>query len=248
MGSFFLSSSGENNRKCAGAMSLLAVAAGSVSTLAWFKTSGASTISAYTPDTKDVVTVGGSLQMGSFTVTAVPANPDHSVQLTTTGGKSYVFTGGGSVGQAGSGKVEVAVTAGVATIDCKLKVTYNSADDEPAKTGAEIKTIWLATIGNKAIGIKATSANSKVRFLASASPANAAAWEGTAYNTGVTYSVSNSNLINLSFNDCAGDEATADSTTTADAASDFFVAITGDDTNVEETANFTITFTPQTAA
>jgi len=32
----------------------------------WFKVSGATTISAYTPDTKDVVTVGASLQMGSL--------------------------------------------------------------------------------------------------------------------------------------------------------------------------------------
>ena len=47
--------------------------------------------------------------MGSFTVTAIPANPDHKVQLTTSGGKLYVFTGIVSVGEAGTGKVEVTV-------------------------------------------------------------------------------------------------------------------------------------------
>lgn len=184
--------------------------------------------------------------MGTFTVTAVPAGTLANIELTTTGGKSYVFTSG-TVGSAGSGKVEVPVNDGVRTVDVKLKVTYNSVAGEAAKTAAEIKTIWASTIGSKAIGIKGTS-DANVRFLDSASPANAAAWAGTVGTTGVTYSVSNSNLLALAFADCAGDGATSDSTTNADAASDFFVAVTGDDVNVETETSHTLTFTPQTAA
>lgn len=85
-------------------------------------------------------------------------------------------------------------------------------------------------------------------FLASATPASASAWEGTVGTTGVTYSVSNAKLLALTFANCAGDGAKSDSTSNADAASDFFVAITGNDTKVEVAAEHTLTFTPQTAA
>ena len=184
--------------------------------------------------------------MGSFTVKAIPQETINAVELTNSTGHSYIFTSG-TTGSAGSGKVEVPVTDGVRTVDCKLRVTYNSVSGEASKTAGEIATIWASTIGSKAIGIKATS-DASVRFLASAEPANEAAWAGTVGTTGVTYSVSNASLLALSFAACAGNGASAASTTDADAASDWFVAITGDDTNVEEATPHTLTFTPQTAA
>ena len=216
------------------------------STFAWFKASSATTISAYTADTASLSTKAGAVNVGNFTVKAIPQGDLANVELTNSSGKSYVFTSG-TVGSAGSGKVEVPVTDGVRTVDCKLRVTYNSKSGEEAKTAAEIKTIWTETIGAKAIGIKGTS-DANVRFLASATPADASAWAGTVGTTGVTYSVSNSNLLALAFADCAGNRATSASTTDADAASDWFVAVSGDDTNVEAAAAHTLTFTPQTAA
>lgn len=92
------------------------------------------------------------------------------------------------------------------------------------------------------------TSDANVRFLASASPANESAWAGTVGTTGVSYSVTNANLVALSFGACTGNGATSVSTSDADAASDWFVAVTGDDTNVEEATAHTLTFTPQTAA
>lgn len=229
------------------AMGFVALGAAGVGTAAWFKVdSAASTISSYNADTETLSTKAGSISMGSFRVTAVAQESLDPVELTDTSGKSYVFTSG-TTGSAGSGKVEVPVNDGVRTVDCKLQVTYVSGAEEAAKTKAEIETIWAATIGSNAIGIKATS-DANVRFLASASPADEAAWAGTVGTTGVTYSVSNANLLALEFANCAGSGATVNSTSNADAASDFFVAVTGHATNVEEATNHTLTFTPQTAA
>lgn len=226
---------------------VLGLGAAVSSTVAWFTAGAATTISAYNADTEGLSTKAGAINMGSFTVEAVAQANLAAVELTDTTGKSYVFTGSEAVGQDGTGKVEVPVNDGVRTVDVKLKVTYNSIAGEAAKTAAEIKTIWAATIGAKSIGILGQS-DAKVRFLASAAPANAAAWEGTVGTTGVTYSVSNSNLLALEFAACAGNGASAASTSNADAASDFFVAITGDNVKVEEASNHTLTFTPQTAA
>lgn len=230
-------------------LSAMLLAAGGVAatgTFAWFKATTATDIDTYTAQTGSISTKGGTYNLGHFTVKAIPQAEIAAVELTTTAGKSYIFTGG-TVGNAGTGKTEVTVTDGVRTVDCKLQVIYVSASGEAAKTAGEIATIWADTIGNKAIGIKATS-DEKVRFLDSASPANESAWAGTAGTTGVTYSVSNANLLGLAFNACTGNGASATSMTNADAASDWFVAITGDDTNVEAAAAHSLTFTPQTAA
>lgn len=214
--------------------------------MAWFTASTKSEISTYTPDTTGLTTKAGSAQLGKFEVKAVPQGFLNDIELTTDAGKSYVFTSG-EVGSAGVEKVEVPVTDGVRTVDVKLQVIYNSISDEAAKTAEEILTIWKETIGSKTIGIKGTS-DKKVRFLSSSAPADASAWAGTVGTTGVTYTVSNENLIGLAFGGCAGNGAKSNSKSNADAESDFYVAVTGDDTNVETAVNHTLTFTPQTAA
>ena len=178
----------------------------------------------------------------------MPGSGAVSVQLTDTTGKCYVFTGDEAVGTAGTGKVEVPVTAGVGSITCDLLVTYNSAAGEAAKTAGEVKIVWLETIGDKYIDIKATSTDSTVRFLSKSNPSGSE-WVGADNTTGTTsIRVSNSALTGISFNaaGCAGNTATCAATGNAAGTGTVYVAVTGDGTNVETTRNININLAPQT--
>ena len=84
--------------------------------------------------------------------------------------------------------------------------------------------------------------------MASASPANESAWAGTVGTTGVSITVSNATLLGLEFANCAGNGASVNATALADAGSDVFVAVTGNDTKVEIATEHTLTFTPQEEA
>lgn len=196
----------------------------SFSTFAWFTASSAANVG-YTADTETIATKASSLTLGDFTITAVSADPNKaSIALTDTSGDTWVYVGNQKTAASSGDKV--------ATINVKYSISYSGS-----QTGDELAALWTASVDEhlaSGMKVRATS-DSRVRFLGSATPANAAAWAGTAGDTGIDlFTVSASTLKGLTI------------PASNQGGTDCFVAISGLD-EVETSTNHTITFTPQAA-
>lgn len=172
-----------------------------------------------TPDTGTLRTKGSDLNLGAFTIKVNAGNPDKAnIALTDASGDTYVYVGNQKTAATSDDKV--------ATIVVTYSVTYSGT-----QSGDELAALWAASVdAHLSHGLKVTATmDNNVRFLDSASPANAAAWSGAANKVIFTKTVAELKGLTIPANNQEGGSC--------------YVAITGQD-QVETATEHTITFTP----
>ena len=172
-----------------------------------------------TPDTSSITTKTSNLNLGDFKVAVAAGDPDKAaIALTNTSGETFVYVGNQKTAASSNDKV--------ATVAITYSVTYSGS-----QTVDELAALWAAAVdAHLSHGLKVTATmDSNVRFLDSASPANAGAWAGASSKVIFTKTVEQLKALTIPSGSQAGGNC--------------YVAITGLE-QVEEATPHTITFTP----